>query len=418
MQVQPSIRAMTETTYTGFQFGNYFRLDRAEGKTERITPRHDLGERPLRFNWQTPIHLSTHNPDILYLGSNKLHRSLDQGATWQTLSEDLTQGGEPGDVPYGTLTSIDESPLTFGLLWAGSDDGLVHVSRDGGYSWENVSAGLPTDFWVSRVEASHHDEGRAYVALNGYRWDHFEALVFRTDDYGQTWQRLGADLPVEPVNVITEDPAHANLLYVGTDHGLYASLDGGASFMGMMGQMTDEAGMPNAPVHDLKVHPRDADLIVGTHGRSIWIADVAPLQQLTSELRAKPVHVFALDPVRHSDGWGSRGWTWNEPSEPEVMLTLWAEEAGTAEIEVATEEGTVVRTLTDEAEAGLNFVAYDLVSDDGLTDEHEPGEHTERYYLVPGTYTVAVDLNGETAETTLTIEEPPARPSRGRKKTP
>src|SRR5690606_33856966 len=156
------------TVYTGFQFGNYFRLDRDAGDATRITPRHELGERPLRFNWQTPIHLSVHNPDVLYLGSHKVHRSLDRGATCETLSDDLTEGGRPGDVPYGTLTSIDESPRRFGLLWAGSDDGLVHVSRDGGYSWQNVSAGLPGPYWVSRVEASHFEEGRAYVALNGY----------------------------------------------------------------------------------------------------------------------------------------------------------------------------------------------------------------------------------------------------------
>src|SRR5690606_19665716 len=147
---------------------------------------------------------------ILYLGSNRVHRSLDGGRTWQALSGDLTLGGRPGDVPYGTLTSLDESPRRFGLLWAGSDDGLVHLSRDAGTTWADVSSGLPPDLWVSRVEASHHDDARAYAALNGYRWDDFTPHLYRTDDFGATWGRIGEDpgsgpgqaLPMEPVNVV------------------------------------------------------------------------------------------------------------------------------------------------------------------------------------------------------------------------
>jgi photosystem II stability/assembly factor-like uncharacterized protein len=404
--------------YTGFQFGNYFRVDRDAERAERITPRHELGERPLRFNWNTPIHLSTHNPDILYLGSHRVHRSLDGGKTWQVLSEDLTGGGRPGDVPYGTLTSLDESPRRFGLLWAGTDDGRVHLSRDGGYSWTDVSNGLPAELWVSRVEASHHDEARAFAALNGYRWDDFTPHLYRTDDHGATWRRIGRDLPMEPVNVVVEDPNSEELLYVGTDHGIYVSLDGGTTFMALMGQTAGEGRLPEAPVHDLKVHPRDADLIVGTHGRSIWIAAVAHVQALTPELRAEAVHVFDLAPVEHSEGWGERGWSWDEPEEPEVRVGFWARDAGEATIRIRTEAGRVVRTLTDAAEDGLNYVAYDLSVDEALSEEHEPGEDTERYYLLPGTYTVEVNLNGQTAETTLTMEEPPSPPSRGRKKTP
>ncbi|MDX1547873.1 MAG: glycosyl hydrolase, partial [Rhodothermales bacterium] len=224
MQVEIDTRS-NDVVYTGFQFGNYFRIEKGTGVRSAIKPSHELGERPLRFNWQSPIHLSRHNQDILYFGSNKVHRSFDRGETWETLSDDLTQGGRPGDVPYGTLTSLDESPLRFGVLYAGSDDGLVHVTRDAGASWQRISDGLPQDLWVSRVEASHHDPARVYVALNGYRWDHFDAYVYRSDDYGQSWTRLGTDLPAEPVNVVLEDPHNPDLLFVGTDHALYASLD-------------------------------------------------------------------------------------------------------------------------------------------------------------------------------------------------
>ena len=206
--------------------------------------------------------------------------------------------------------------------------------------------------------------------------------------------RIGLDLPPEPVNVLTEDPVNPDLLYVGTDHGVYVSLDGGASFAALMGQTSNGGRLPEAPVHDLKVHPREADLLVGTHGRSIWIADVAHLQALTPDLRDEALHGFALEPVRHREDWGDRGWTWNEPREPEVRVGFWAKEAGEATVRVKTEAGDVVRTLTDAAEAGLNYVAYDLTSDTALGEDHEPGEDTGHYYLLPGTYTIEVALNG------------------------
>ncbi len=420
MQVAIDSRT-NNTVYTGFQFGNYFRLERetTEGEFEgtRITPPHELGERPLRFNWQTPIHLSVHNQDILYLGSQKLHRSLDRGDTWEELSDDLTQGGIPGDVPYGTLTSIDESPKRFGLLVVGSDDGLVHVTEDGGRMWRRVSDELPPDLWVSRVVASHHDEQRLYVALNGYRWDNFEAHVYRSDDLGTTWQRIGTDLPMEPVNVIVEDPENEHLLYVGTDHGLYASLDGGASFMTMMG--SDAAGgLPNAPVHDAVVHPRDHALVVGTHGRSLYVADVEHLQQLTPETLADGLRLFGVEAVEHAEGWGERGYTWGEPTRPEARIAYFAPSAGQATVTITEEDGTLVNATFDIAERGLNFVTYDLTYDPAEVREDQKPADDERVYLEPGTYTVTLDLGGESVTETLAVEPAPEKPARGRKKTP
>jgi photosystem II stability/assembly factor-like uncharacterized protein len=419
MQIAVDTRT-NNTVYTGFQFGNYFRLERETTEDAfdgtRITPQHELGERPLRFNWQTPIHLSAHNQDILYLGSQKLHRSLDRGDTWEALSDDLTRGGAPGDVPYGTLTSIDESPLRFGRLVVGSDDGLVHVTEDGGSEWTRVSDGLPQHWWVSRVVASAHDEDRLYVALNGYRWDNFEAHVYRSDDWGATWQRIGADLPLEPVNVVVEDPENEHLLYVGTDNGLYASLDGGQSFMTMMGEDT-EAGLPNAPVHDAVVHPRDHDLVVGTHGRSIWVADVEPLQQLTPEA-LDSLRLFPLEAIPHSDRWGSRGWTWDEPTRPEAQIVYFAPTAGEATLTVTEEDGTLVSATFDDAERGLNYVTYDLSYDPSEVREDQERADDDRVYLQPGTYTVTLTLGDMTVTETLTVEPGPQRPARSRKKTP
>jgi hypothetical protein len=427
MQVEVDTRT-NEVVYTGFQFGNYYRLDRASGATTPIQPEHALGERPLRFNWQTPIHLSRHNQDILYFGSQKLHRSMDRGATWQAISGDLTRGGRPGDVPFGTLTSIDESPHRFGVVYVGSDDGLVHVTRDGGATWSRIDRGLPQNLWVSRVEASHHEEGRVYVTLNGYRNDHFDAYVFRSDDYGATWTRLGhtgdGALPAEPVNVVVEDPAHAALLYVGTDHGLYASLDGGTSFMAMQG--TGDDRLPAAPVHDLKIQAREGDLVVGTHGRSIFVADLAEVRALMSpDLRAEPLHLFAADSLRFDDRWGAQRATWADPVTPEVTLPFFAQRGGTTRFEVTTEDGALtLATFEHEADGpGLSYPTYDLRVDEAAAARYNDrleAEGTEETpmlmeasddgatYLRPGTYTVTATLAGATATTTLTVLPPRA----------
>lgn len=293
MQVQIDLRD-NQTVYYGSQFGNYARSNRVtrEG-TRRITPRHQLGEKPLRFNWQSPILLSPHNNDILYFGSNKLFRSFNQGDTLIALSGDLTKGGAPGDVPYGTITTISESPLRFGLLYTGTDDGNIHVSKDAGATWTLVSApvkkgfSLPQNLWVSRVIASRFKEGRVYASLNGYRNDDFNAYLYVSEDYGATWAPIGRDLPAEPLNVVREDPKNENILYVGSDGGLYASFDRGQSFM------IWNAGLPRSiPVHDIAIQERENEIVLGTHGRSIYIAkleDVQGLQKDRDWLKKKPV---------------------------------------------------------------------------------------------------------------------------------
>ena len=412
MQVEVDTRT-NEIVYTGSQFGNYVRIDKATGERARIRPRHELGERPLRFNWQTPIHLSRHNQDVLYFGTNKLHRSFNRGEDWETLSDDLTHGGRKGDVPFGTLATVDESPLRFGLIYTGSDDGLVHVSRDGGYAWERISDNLPQNLWVSRVEASAHALGRVYVTLNGYRWDHFDAYVFRSDDYGRTWNRLGEDLPPEPVNVIVEDPENEDVLYLGTDHGVYVSLDGGTSFMAMGG------GLPYTPVHDLKVQAREKHLVVGTHGRSIYQADIQHIQQLTPDLIAEPLYAFAIESVTHRRNWGNSNFIWIEPSVPEMTIPYFAGAAGEATVRVLAEDGMLLQTFTEAAERGLNYATYDLSVEPGHAERFNKNQQkedeaatlleaadNETFYLIPGEYAVEITLNGETVTETLDIEAP------------
>jgi photosystem II stability/assembly factor-like uncharacterized protein len=408
MQIEVDTRT-NDVVYTGFQFGNYYRINRATDDTTPIQPQHDLGERPYRFQWTTPIHLSRHNQDILYLGSQYLHRSMDQGDSWTKISPDLTAGGQPGNVPFGTLTTIDESPFQFGLLYTGSDDGRIHVTKDGGSSWTRIDETLPQDLWVSRVEASRHDTSRVYATLNGYTYDHFESYVYRSDDYGATWTRIGTDLPAEPVNVVLEDPAHADILYVGTDHGLYLSLDRGDTFMAM------DEGLPDAPVHDLKIQQREQDLIVGTHGRSIFRADLEQIQQLP-DLRDEPLHVFAVDSLRYNEDWGTRGAVWMEADTPSVTIPYFAGSAGPTTMRVTTEDGTEVQTITHDATDGLNDPTYDLSVDDAqvdavndeLEDDAEPWTAADNgtTYLGPGTYTLEITHGDATETATLKVLEP------------
>ena len=283
MQVQVDTRD-NKTAYTGSQFGFYGRRSTEGGRRLFIYPRPDIGEPKYRFNWQTPIWLSKHNQDIFYYGTNRFHRSLLKGESLETLSNDLTNGGTEGDVPFGTATSLVESPMKFGLIYIGTDDGNIQVSKDAGYNWTKINTSLPKTvqgLYVSRVAPSAFKEGRVYVSLNGYRNDHFGAYLFVSEDHGNTWTQLGNDLPMEPINVVTEDPKKENIIYVGTDHGLYASFNMGKSFL------TLDNHLPRVPVHDIAVHQRENELIIGTHGRSVYITKLKEIQKLYDKMTEK-----------------------------------------------------------------------------------------------------------------------------------
>jgi photosystem II stability/assembly factor-like uncharacterized protein len=276
MQVQVDTRD-NKTVYSGFQFGYYGRrtIDGPRGSGVSIHPQPELGEPQLRFNWQTPIWLSKHNQDVFYYGSNKFFRSLQKGEKMEVLSSDLTNGRPEGDIPFGTLTTIAESPLKFGLIYTGSDDGNIHVTKDGGYNFTKVNInikGIPQGMYVSRVAASAYKEARVYATLNAYRNDNFAAYLFVSEDYGSTWQQLGTDLPAEPLNVIKEDPKKKNIIYVGSDNGLYTSFNKGKTFM-VMGN-----NLPRVPVHDIAVQQRENEILIGTHGRSIYITKLDAVQ--------------------------------------------------------------------------------------------------------------------------------------------
>lgn len=393
--------------YTGSQYGYYNRVNQQTKERLPFQPKHELGERPLRWNWESPIHLSRHNQDVVYFGSNKFHRSLNQATDFVTLSGDLTKGGKPGDVSYGTLTIIEESPLKFGLIYVGTDDGLVHLTKDGGYTWTRISDKLPQDLWVSQVYPSAFEEGTVYVSLNGYRNDDFTAYVYRSADYGKNWTRIGNNLPPEPVNVIKEDPKNKNLVYVGTDHGLYASLDQGNSFSRFSG------GLPAVAVHDLVVHTREQDLVVATHGRSLYVASVKELQQLNPEVLKKEIHLFESPSVSHSAAWGRK---FNgEFFEPSFKIAVSAANAGNAELSIKSDSGLALLQKQVSLTKGLNYIAYDLSISDSVSKNYQDElkkskkaipqlTDSKKMYLQPGKYQIELNTSSGYKQTqTLTI---------------
>lgn len=392
--------------YTGFQFGNYYRFNLKTGERTYIQPKHQLGESPYRFNWQTPILLSPHNQDIVYFGSNKLHRSLTQGNEWTAISGDLTNGGKKGNVAYGTLTSISESPFEFGLIYTGSDDGMVHVTRDGGANWQLIYNSFPNELWVSRVIASQHKKERVYVTLNGYRFDDFNTYIFKSEDYGKTWDNIKTNIPASPVNVIKEDPENEQVLYVGTDNGAYISFDMGESWNPF------SKGLPNVAIHDLVIQPEAKDLLLGTHGRSIYKANIAPLQKMKAAVQDQVFYPFEIDPVRHSNRWGNTWNRWSEAFEPSSSFTAYASQDNSIKITVYSEDNIALQTFTYQAEKGFNYISYDLsISTEGKNAYNKRHKNAiidkvgnGKMYLPKGKYTVEFVTKGSIEKRILEVK--------------
>jgi photosystem II stability/assembly factor-like uncharacterized protein len=286
-------RCTNRYLYNESQFGPISRLDLWTGERKGIR----YEDADMRYNWNAPIVVSQHDCDVIYHAGNKVMKSEFRGESWQVISEDLSKNdpatlttgkGGDGNIQYGTISSLDESPIKAGLLWAGTDDGNVQVTQNDGETWTDVTNNIPNNphYWVSRVEASHHELGTAYVTFTGYRNDDFRAFIYKTSDFGESWSDISNNLPDGPINVVREHHSNPDLLFVGTEFQVFASIDGGESWASMKGDM------PTTPVHDIKIHARENDLVVGTHGRGIYIADIAPLAEMTEDLLAMDAHFF------------------------------------------------------------------------------------------------------------------------------
>jgi len=381
-----------DRVYTGFQFGNYFRLE--NGKTEYITPSHDIGAPKYRFNWRTPVVQSPHNHEILYMGSQYLMRTMNKGKEFETISPDLTGDRQPqGNVPFSTLATISESPLKFGLIWTGSDDGRVNVTTDGGNTWSRVDQnGLPHDLWVGQILASPHDKMTAFVTLTGYRDDDFKAYVYKTTDLGKSWSSLKGNLPEESVNVLIQDPVSPDLLYLGTDQASYISLDGGKAWQYL-------TALPNVASYDMIVHPRENELVIATHGRSMYVLDVKPLQGLKDMEDGQQLMVFSPGKIRWSKRWGSRSFDWQEKRAPKTHIDYFlGGEAGTpraVDVIVTNEDKEEIYREKVQGYAGYNRWNWDL----NLGSEEEPR------YPEAGELKVEFRLNFEKRDVSLELKK-------------
>ncbi len=412
---------------------NVARYNRATGEVQTVKP--SSGERPsrssdpegggesLRGNWDSPMLLSSHDPNVLYVGMNKLFRTTDQGRTWAAISPDLTLnmnrdtlqiwGGRvpanalsrhDGASSFSTLTAIGESPVDAKVLYTGSDDGQLQVTRDGGVTWKNVTRnipGLPPVSWVNWVEPSKSVVGRVYAAFDNHRSDDFKAHLYVSNDFGQTWTSITKGLPETPMNTIREHPRNPNLLFVGHARGMSVSIDGGANWTSL------NTNFPSVPVMALAIQPRDNDLVAATFGRSFWILDdLGALESLTPAVVAAGDDALAGKPGRlssfyYGDGWFLAGHYVAPNPEYGAAISYWlSAPAKNAQIRITDASGKLLRTIDGSAEAGLNRVYWDLhMQSAEKVDPNEPYNPVfrpppEGPAVLPGKYMATISVAG------------------------
>jgi len=313
---------------------------------------------PFRFDWNSPILISPHNNTTVLFGGNHVFKSVNRGDNWSIISKDLTSS-----TGRTAVVSIDESPITPGVIWAGTNDGNVWLTQNHGENWRKLNGNIPNapkKYWVKRLEASNHDPARAYLVFDGHRNDDQDPHVYVTNDFGESWESIAGDLPEGSVYVVREDYINPDLLFAGTEFSIFVSLDRGRNWERFMN------GFPTVPVHDLYIHPRDGDLIAGTHGRGAWIADnITPLQQLQNI--EDEVHLFD---VRTATQWKSM-YEWgfitqktftgdNPPAGSQIHYFLKDQAQDSVAIEILDIKGEVIRTIKGSYEAGINSVQWNF----------------------------------------------------------
>ncbi len=419
--------------YAEAQGGEIGRVNRKTHEVRSIKPLPDYKEGKLRFHWNTPIHISRTNKNTLYVGAQFLFKSTNQGQSWARISPDLTtndpekqkqeqSGGVTVDNSaaemHTTIYYICESTVNPQVIWVGTDDGNVQVTRDGGKNWSNTSGnikGLPKDAWVSSVEAGHFAEGTAYVTIDMHRSGDMKPYAYHTSDFGKSWVPLIA--PGSPVrgyaHVIKEDLVNGDLLFTGTEFGLWISIDGGKQWAEYKG-----GNFPAVAVHDLVVHPRDNDLVIATHGRGIWIIDdITPLRGLTPEVLSSEAAFVAARPTVQEigafGGWYEGDNTFNGPNpSDDAQITYYQKKRhifGDLKIEVLDESGTVLTTIPSGKRRGLNRAGWPM----RVKAPRVPSAATAAFgaatgpRLLPGTYTVRMTKDKSVYTTTLTVAPDP-----------
>ena len=419
--------------YAEAQGGEIGRVNRKTHETRGIKPLPRYGEGKLRFNWNTPIHLSPTQRGTVYIGAQFLFRSRDHGQTWQRISPDLTtndttkqQQEKSGGVTvdnssaetHTTIYAIAESPKNPNLIWVGTDDGNLQLTRDGGKTWTNVVGniqGLPANAWVSSLEAGHFDAGTVYATFDFHMFGDMRPYAYRSTDFGRTWTRLVA--PDGPVNgyahVIKEDLVNRDLLFLGTELGLWVSLDGGAQWIHYKG-----GDLPNVAVRDLAIHPRDHDLVIATHGRGIWIVDdITPLRALTPAVLASDVAFLqgrpAVQRLPAGGGWSNGDATFVGRNPPdEAVITYYQRRRhmfGTMKIEVFDRAGKLLETVPANERRGVTRVTWSMRQKPPRVPPAASiaGGAFTGPRLLPGTYTVKLTRDTSVYTTQLRVVPDP-----------
>ncbi len=403
--------------YTESQQGFIHRIDLSNGQLKVLRPEPAEGQAAFRFHWNTPLIPSRHAKDVLYLAGNRVFKLTLRGEQWQVISPDLStqelakmQAAGSGAENYGVVYSLAESPVKAGMLWAATDDGKVWMTEDEGAHWTDLTTNLPAEThgqWMSRIEAGWQDAGVAYLAVDAHRTGNFAPLAYRTADGGKTWEKISSDLPpTGPVKLVREDPKNPNLLFAGTEFGLFVSFNRG-------GHWVKFAGVPTVAVDDILVHSRERDLVLATHGRSLYIVDdIRPLEEMNAEVEAKDLYLF---PARTGFGrhlvpgfadWAGKAYFQGENPPEGTLLTYYVKEVNGEQVRVkiTNSEGQTVAKMKFTPSPGLNRFNWDLKPSHDMLNEYG-GEGAK--FVRAGDYTVSLAYGKATGTQTVHVEIAP-----------
>jgi photosystem II stability/assembly factor-like uncharacterized protein len=431
------------TAYSESQDGNMVRIDRVTGETMSIRPQANVGEPPIRWNWDTPLVMSPHDPKIIYAAGNKVFRSSNRGLNWETVGTDLTSNANRDDIvtmgvkgsdirisrndgiqAWPTIISFAESVKRTGVIYAGTDDGIVQVTRDGGRSWSNVTdriTGLPKGIWVSEVVPSRYDEGTVYATFDGHRLNDFETYIYVSRDFGQTWQSAAANLKGEVARTLTEDQKNPDVLYLGTETGLFVSIDRAKNWVRI------RANLPTVRIDEITLHPRDNAMIVATHGRAIWILDhLEPIQEYaaaqaaTSDARLFTPPPFAMyrRPARdrNYEFWGDQTFYGENPPQAARLSWFNKNQVGEVKLKIADATGREIREISGAALAssnkpGIQTACWDLRVQPAPAPPPSPGGRGSG--SAPAATTPSPSTTVPSTATTTAEERAPAAAAQG-----
>jgi photosystem II stability/assembly factor-like uncharacterized protein len=402
-----------DIVYAESQDGNIVRRNIKTGEAAFIKPRNRPGQQPYRFNWNAPIVVSRHNSTTVYCAGNFVFRSVKRGNDFKAISPEITRSGK------ASATALSECPRNPDVLWAGTDDGQLWVTRDGGVSWKNITGkvGLPKPYWVATLEASRYRDGRCYVCLDAHRSDDDEPYIYVTEDYGETWKPLRANLPAGSTRCLREDLFREDLLYLGTEFAAWASIDRGASWTKINGNL------PTVAVHELAQHPSMGEMVAATHGRSLWVLDVSPLRGMNAKTAKAPATLYEPNTaVRWRNealrgtvyGMGARGYTGENPQPGAHLYYSLTKKARDVRVLVQDFTGKTVITLTGRPEQrgpGLHRLTWNLRSSPGLMGAMVPARFRGGMgnAAPAGQYRVVLRVDGaEVGSQGLKVENDPA----------